>query len=164
MYIAEQASLILLFFRETALWFSFPLLLFFFCLFRATPTAYEGSQARRPIGAVAAGLHYGHSKPDPSHICHLHLSSQQQWILNPLRKARDQTCILIDASQICFPSSHNGSSQQPLLKSQYPLYSHNWREWFEAIGSFKTYHSESLPRSTSKSEMRLASLGSKSHH
>ena len=31
------------------------------CLFRAAPTAYVGSQARGPIGAVAAGLHHSHS-------------------------------------------------------------------------------------------------------
>ena len=34
---------------------------FFFLLFRAIPVAYGGSQARGLIGAVAAGLHYGHS-------------------------------------------------------------------------------------------------------
>ena len=31
------------------------------CLFRAAPAAYGGSQARGRIGAVAAGLHHGHS-------------------------------------------------------------------------------------------------------
>ena len=36
-------------------------LFFVFCLFRATPTAYGGSQARAPIGATAAGLHHSHS-------------------------------------------------------------------------------------------------------
>ena len=32
-----------------------------FCLFKATPAAYGGSQARGPIGAVATGLHHSHS-------------------------------------------------------------------------------------------------------
>ena len=32
----------------------------------------------------------------------LYHSSQQHWILNPLSKARDQTCILMDTSQIRF--------------------------------------------------------------
>ena len=32
-----------------------------FCLFRAAPAAYEGSQARSLIAAVAAGLHHSHS-------------------------------------------------------------------------------------------------------
>ena len=33
---------------------------------------------------------------DPSHICDLHHSPQQCWILNPLSEARDRTCLLID--------------------------------------------------------------------
>ena len=37
---------------------------------------------------------------DPSHVCDLHHSSQQPWILKPLSEARDQTFILMDASQI----------------------------------------------------------------
>ena len=32
-----------------------------FCPFRAAPVAYEGSQARGPIGATAAGLCHSHS-------------------------------------------------------------------------------------------------------
>ena len=35
---------------------------FSFCLFRAAPTAYGGSQARGQIGAVGTGLGHGHSK------------------------------------------------------------------------------------------------------
>ena len=35
--------------------------LFFFSLFRATPTAYGGSQARGQIGDRAASLHHSHS-------------------------------------------------------------------------------------------------------
>ena len=34
---------------------------FFFFFFRATPTAYEVSQARGQIGAAAAGLHHSHN-------------------------------------------------------------------------------------------------------
>ena len=34
---------------------------FFFCLFRATPTAHGGSQARGRIGAVATSLCHSHS-------------------------------------------------------------------------------------------------------
>ena len=37
---------------------------YFFCLFRATPTAYGGSQARGWIGAVAAGLQHNHSNAE----------------------------------------------------------------------------------------------------
>ena len=38
--------------------------------------------------------------PDLSHICNLHHSSRQRWILNPLSEARDQTCVLMDTSQV----------------------------------------------------------------
>ena len=46
--------------------FSLKIFFFFFfflsfCLFRAAPTAHEGSQARGLIGAVAAGLRQSHS-------------------------------------------------------------------------------------------------------
>ena len=35
-----------------------------FCvLFRASPAAHGGSQARGLLGAVAAGLHHSHSNP-----------------------------------------------------------------------------------------------------
>ena len=47
---------------------------------------------------------------DPSRICTLHNSSQQRWILNPLSKARDQTPILMDTSQVLILLSHNGNS------------------------------------------------------
>ena len=64
-----------------------------------------------------------------SHICNLHHSSRQRQILNPLREARDGTCILVDASQICFSLNHNGNPQgtisyMPLVKiiSRYPHY------------------------------------------
>ena len=48
-------------------------------------------------------------------ICHLHHSSQQCWILNPLSKARDQTCILVDTSQFCYPLSHTGTPWSAFL-------------------------------------------------
>ena len=35
---------------------------FVFCLFRAAPAAYGGSQARGLIGAVAAGLHHSYKQ------------------------------------------------------------------------------------------------------
>ena len=43
----------------------------FFCLFRATPTAYGHSQARGPIGAVANDL------------CHSHSNSRTELCLRP---------------------------------------------------------------------------------
>ena len=81
--------------------FSF-LFFFFFGLLRAAPVAYRDSQARGQIGALAVGLHTVILTPDLSHVCDLHHSSQQHRILNPLSEARDQTCVLMDASQIHF--------------------------------------------------------------
>ena len=40
--------------------------------------------------------------PDPSLMCNLHHSSRQHQILNPLSEAGDQTCILMDATWICY--------------------------------------------------------------
>ena len=40
---------------QSLLWYDF------FGLFRAAPMTYGGSQARGPIGAVAAGLRHSHS-------------------------------------------------------------------------------------------------------
>ena len=50
---------------------------------------------------------------DPSHVCYLHHSSWQWWILNPLSKARNQTCVLVDASQICFHWATIGTPCKP---------------------------------------------------
>jgi len=41
--------------------FFFNLFIIFFCLFRALPMVYGGSQTRGLIGATAAGLHQSHS-------------------------------------------------------------------------------------------------------
>ena len=48
-YICEYSTQVLTFF------------FFVFCLFRAAPVAYRGSQVRGLIGAVAAGLYRSHS-------------------------------------------------------------------------------------------------------
>ena len=37
---------------------------------------------------------------DPSHVCYLHHSSQQLWILNPLSEASNRTCNLMVPSWI----------------------------------------------------------------
>lgn len=43
-----------------AVFIYFYFVVYFCCLFRATPMAYRGSQARGPIGAVAASLCQSH--------------------------------------------------------------------------------------------------------
>ena len=51
-------------------------------------------QARGQIGAAVASLHHSHGNTRSElHLC-LHCSSWQRQMLNPLSKARDQTCIL----------------------------------------------------------------------
>ena len=45
---------------------------------------------------------YTTATPDLSSVCNLHHSSRHCRILNPLREARDRTCILIDTSRIHF--------------------------------------------------------------
>ena len=45
--------------------------------------------------------------PDPGRVCDLHHSSPQRRILNPLGEARDQTCLLMDTSQVLNLLSHN---------------------------------------------------------
>ena len=67
------------------------------------PMVYGGFQARGQIGAADAGLcATATAMPDPTHICNLHHSSWQRWIIYPLSEARYQNCILMDASQIHF--------------------------------------------------------------
>ena len=58
---------------------------FFFFFLRATLVAYGCSQTRGRDRAVASGLHH---------------SSQKRQILNPLIKAKDRTCILMDTSRV----------------------------------------------------------------
>ena len=52
------------------------------------------------MGPVLLAYTTATATQDPSRICDLHHSSQQWWILNPLREAGDRTCILMDTSQI----------------------------------------------------------------
>ena len=47
--------------RACMMWFHLCGVLFFRAFYRAAPTAYGGSQARGPIGAIAAGLCHSHS-------------------------------------------------------------------------------------------------------
>ena len=53
--------------------------------------------------------------PDLSRICDLHPSSRQHWILNPLSKARDQTCNLRGTSWLPNWLSHNRNSRRSFL-------------------------------------------------
>ena len=65
------------------------------------------------IRAAAAGLHHsqGNARSEPR----LHRILQQCWILNPLSKARDQTCILMDTSLVFNLVRHNRNSKRLLF-------------------------------------------------
>ena len=78
----EMKEIVLYFFSECVWWNISSSFFFFFLLFRAVFTACGSSQDRSSC-----------STWDPSHICGVHHDSQQCYILDPLSKARDQTCI-----------------------------------------------------------------------
>jgi len=83
---------------------------FGFLLFRAKPAAYLSSQARGQIRAAAASLHQSHRNAGSE----LHLRPTSQLTAmpdpSPLNEARDQTHILMDASQVHNSLSQNGNS------------------------------------------------------
>ena len=72
------------------------------CLFREAPGHMEvprlGVETDLQLLAYITAI----AMPDPSLICDLHLSSWQHWVLNPLSKAKDRTCVLMDSSQFCY--------------------------------------------------------------
>ena len=76
----------------------------------AVPVAYGGSQARAPVGAVAASLCHSHSNIRSEPVCDLHHSSGQRRILNLLSEARDRTHNLMVPKSDSFPLRHNGIS------------------------------------------------------
>ena len=72
---------------------------FFFCfflfsvfwLFRAAPATCGSSQAggESELQLLAYTTATATATQNPSHICNIHHSSWQYWILNPLSEARD---------------------------------------------------------------------------
>ena len=80
-------------------------------IYRATPVAYGGSQARVKLELQLPAYTTATATLDPSHICNLHHSSRQCLILNPLSEAGDQTHILVGTSYICFRCTARGTPQ-----------------------------------------------------
>ena len=90
-------------FKELGFLFCFVLfLLYSFFLFRVAPQHMEvprlGVELELQLLAYATAT----GTPDPSCVCNLHHSSRQRQILNPLSKAGDRTCVLMDAGQVRF--------------------------------------------------------------
>ena len=104
-WLAEAVSSQCLFFLFIYLFLSF-----FFS--RAASEAYGGSQARGPIGAVAAYTRSHRSTRSKLHLPPPH-SSQQRRIFNPLIEAKDRTCVLMDAEpaeELLSISSYKGTN------------------------------------------------------
>ena len=78
---------------------------FSFFIFRAVPTAYGSSRLAVELELQLLAYVTATATPDPSCICDLHCSLGQCPVINPLNEARDQTCLLMDASWVLnFPS------------------------------------------------------------
>ena len=75
------------------------------------------SQARGPIGSVAAGLHHSHSnvRSKPSLGPTPQLMARQ--ILNPLSEARDRTRELMVPVKIRFHCATKGTPKETFFKS-----------------------------------------------
>ena len=88
---------------------------FVFSFFRVAPQHME--VPRLGVKSELQQLAYttATAMPDPSHVCDLHHSSRQHWILNLLRKARDRTHTLTVPSQICFCCTTTGTLSQKVL-------------------------------------------------
>ena len=82
---------------------------FYFWLFRATPAAHGGSQARGWIGTTAYTM--ATATWDLSCVCDLYHSSRQCQILNPMSEARDRTRNLMIPNQIHFHCTMTGTPQ-----------------------------------------------------
>ena len=84
--------------------------LFFFLLFRATPVRHmELPRAGVEMELQLLAYTTATATPDPSYFYDPQHSSQQHQILNPLSKARDQTCNLLVPSRIHFHCATTGT-------------------------------------------------------
>ena len=62
--------------------------------------AYGSSQLGLEVELQPLAYTTATATQDLSRVCSLYHSTCKHWILNPLSKARDRTCVLMDASQI----------------------------------------------------------------
>ena len=84
--------------------------IFKFFLFRAAPAVYGSSQVGIKLELHLLVYATAVEMTDLSHIHNLCCSLWQWQILNPLNKARDWTCILMDTNWVLNPLSHNWNS------------------------------------------------------
>ena len=93
-------------------WFCF---FFAFCFFRATCVAYGSSRLGVETEQQLPAYTIATATRDPSHICDLHHSSQQCWILNPLSEAKEGTWILMVPSWVRYHWATTGTPLIPIL-------------------------------------------------
>ena len=91
-------------------WGSFFLFFFFPCFSGPHLRHLKVSRLGVQLELQLPGYTTAAATQDLSHICNLHPSSWQCWILNPLSEATDWTHILMDTSQVLNPLSHSGNS------------------------------------------------------
>ena len=77
--------------------------------------------------------------PDPSHVCDLHRSSQQCWILNPLSEARDWTCNLMVPSWIRFRCATMGTPESHVKRKGIDNKTGVWLWLSEVVGKSFPY-------------------------
>ena len=86
---------------------------YLFIYLRAAPAAYgvpwRGVELELQLQAYTTAR----ATPDPSHICNLHCSLWQRWILNPLSEARDGSRILTETMSGLNLLSRNRNACRP---------------------------------------------------
>ena len=85
---------------------------FFFGLFRKVPRLGVELELHLQAYTTATAM------PDPSHVCNLQGSSWQCRILNPLSETRGQTCILMNAGQVCYHCATTGTPSSDFLNTR----------------------------------------------
>jgi len=91
--------------------FSFSFLLFFLIyIFRATPWHMEVPRLGVELELQLPAYTTATATRGLNHVWNLHYSSRQLQILNPLSRARDQTCVLMDTGQVHYHWATRGTS------------------------------------------------------
>ena len=94
-----------IFSQSTLIVLQFWFFIFYFCFFQGYTHGSWKFLDQRSDWSCSCHRTYttATAMPDLSHICDLHHSSRQCWILKLLSEARDQTCIFMDPSWVCYP-------------------------------------------------------------
>ena len=83
--------------------------LFVFCSFGWHLQRMEAARLGVELELLLPAYTTATAMPDPSCVCNLHHGSQQHWILNPMRGARDRTPVLMDTSRVRYYRATTGT-------------------------------------------------------